>query len=67
MRHKIKPATFLNNVRNISIRAAKDTIIPFIEKPSLEKSIDSVSMINANDLFSMFTADIIKEKIVFTR
>ena len=46
-------------------------ILPFTEKPSnkhiSEVADDTKDDINASDLFSLFTADIIKEEIVFTR
>lgn len=48
-------------------------ICAFVEKPSLnypqkkENSSIPLDNINASELFSFFTADIIKEKIVFTR
>ncbi len=48
-------------------------ICAFVEKPSLsysqkrEDPANMVGEINASELFSFFTADIIKEKIVFTR
>ena len=51
----------------------KDGITPFKEEPSTEKfgkadgNSTSTNQIHASDLFSMFTADIIKEQVVFTR
>jgi hypothetical protein len=52
-----------------------NTIFPFQEKPSVEaESIsrektdgDSTKQLAAAELFSLFTADIIKEEVVFTR
>jgi hypothetical protein len=52
-----------------------DSILPFTEKPSDEKILPSdnlsrkktVDEHSASDLFSIFTADIIKEDVVFTR
>jgi len=41
-----------------------DSIIPFKEKPS-DKVIESKE--RASELFSMFTADIIKEDMMFVR
>lgn len=47
-------------------------ILPFTEKPSenhfLSKEDNSENTsLKAHDLFSLFTADIIKEEIIFTR
>ncbi len=46
-------------------------IFPFTEKPSNEHFVqqekDIKDEIQACDLFSLFTADIIKEEVVFTR
>ncbi len=46
-------------------------ILPFTEKPSnayLEQKEESgKNDIQASDLFSLFTADIIKEEVIFTR
>jgi hypothetical protein len=45
-------------------------IFPFTEKPSNEHFIQqdkAKDEIQASDLFSLFTADIIKEEVVFTR
>jgi hypothetical protein len=50
-----------------------DGIFAFVEKPSLncpqkkEETGNIEAEINASELFSLFTADIIKEKIIFTR
>jgi len=46
-------------------------ILPFTEKPSnkhlSERNETAKDEIPASDLFSLFTADIIKEEIIFTR
>jgi hypothetical protein len=46
-------------------------VIPFTEKPSndqfIEKEENGKNAIRASDLFSFFTADIIKEETLFTR
>ena len=42
-------------------------IIPFVEAPSEEKKDKKLPDLQAIDLFSLFTADIIKEEVVFTR
>jgi hypothetical protein len=49
------------------------SILPFKEKPSVDlnssasENKDKKSTLNASELFSFFTADIIKEEITFTR
>lgn len=51
----------------------RDGISPFCEKPSpnvMQKKEEPACIddeINASELFSLFTANIIKEKIIFTR
>jgi hypothetical protein len=54
---------------NIRTNASIDTFIqPYKEKPSKNISEQkNESQINPHDLFLFFTADIIKEDIVFTR
>jgi hypothetical protein len=44
-------------------------ILPFTEKPSVspDQSDTRKNELNASDLFSHFTANIIKEDVVFTR
>ncbi|MBC7946320.1 MAG: hypothetical protein H7Y42_00460 [Chitinophagaceae bacterium] len=48
-----------------------DEILPFTEKPSLDHTSkaysDKNSQLGASDLFALFTADIIREEVVFTR
>lgn len=51
-----------------------NTILPFTEKPSSETELDANNHaaprdnnIAASELFSLFTANIIKEEVVFTR
>ncbi|MGN6194234.1 MAG: hypothetical protein ACTHOB_04810 [Ginsengibacter sp.] len=47
-----------------------DGILPFTEKPSNEHMIqkeDAKNDLGASDLFSLFTANIIKEEITFIR
>jgi hypothetical protein len=53
-------------------RVSEEVIQPFKEKPSTDnqpkpKGNEKDSRLEASDLFSLFTADIIKEKAVFTR
>lgn len=48
-------------------------ILPFKEKPSVNsfsaspESMDTKSQLNASELFSIFTADIIKKEVTFIR
>jgi len=63
---QIKIISYLRNVKLNSIK-------PFIERPSTDRQLDSDDAkkqgqgLCATDLFSLFTADIIKEEVVFTR
>ncbi|MDB5200597.1 MAG: hypothetical protein JWQ27_6 [Ferruginibacter sp.] len=54
------------------LQQGRDAIFPFTEAPAVtrdeeSKSPDDTSAMSATNLFSMFTADIIKEQVVFTR
>jgi hypothetical protein len=52
------------------IKATRAAIMPFTELPDDERAGTNTSpekKINAAELFSFFTADIIKEEVVFTR
>ncbi len=60
--------------KSLSIMRLQAGITPFIEKPSdkhenaLPDVLDKVSVrINAVELFSLFTADVIKKEVFFTR
>lgn len=46
-----------------------NSILPFTEKPSIEhgEQKQETDKLAASDLFSLFTADIIREQVVFTR
>lgn len=55
----------LRNIVKIN-NTLKSSIQPFKELPSIN-SIGQEARINAHDLFSFYTADIIKEDIVFVR
>ena len=60
---KIKIISYLRNVKLSSIK-------PFLERPSTDRLLDQQEKkdeLAAADLFSLFTADIIKEKVIFTR
>ena len=41
--------------------------LPFIELPSVSRHEDKDELHSAEGLFSLFTADIIKQEVVFTR
>ena len=52
------------------LKITRSSILPFTERPDVERSEgieNHESKINATELFSFFTADIIKEKVVFIR
>jgi hypothetical protein len=63
MKKKIKRSKLLKVVRKINI----DSICPFKEKPSDLFNKEKRGVIDATDLFSFFTADIIKEDMEFVR
>lgn len=55
--------------KNVQITNAINAFIqPFKELPSVIKTgQESADRINAHDLFSLYTADIIKEDVIFAR
>ncbi len=55
--------------KTVEIKEAINTYMqPFKEMPSLNNTgIESTDRINAHDLFSLYTADIIKKDIVYAR
>jgi len=64
MRKKTKRSKLIKVLKTLKI----DAIVPFKEKPSLEMSDTGKNEeMNASQLFSFFTADIIKEDIEFVR
>jgi hypothetical protein len=64
MRKKIKRAKLVQVLKTLKI----DAIVPFKEKPSEELSNPGKKdEMNATQLFSLFTADIIKEDVEFVR
>ena len=64
MRKKTKRSKLIKVLKTLKI----DAIVPFKEKPSLEMSDTGKNEeMNASQLFSYFTADIIKEDIEFVR
>jgi len=53
------------------VRKTKSGIMPYTEKPSEDTSLDnkgkSKDKLHASDLFSQFTANVIKEEKIFVR
>lgn len=72
---KLNPKSIvMTSTTSFSFLRIQDGICPFFEKPSDEhNTLEDYDMkrceerINAIDLFSYFTADVIKEKVIFTR
>lgn len=61
-----------NDSQHSSKDARRDSIVPFTERPSEGRSGKPVSpkakdKLNGTELFSLFTADIIREDVPFTR
>ena len=68
MRKKLKEQAI--RLTSIVKHVTRETILPFTEKPSVEhedEEKNAKEKLCASDLFSLFTADIIKEEVVFTR
>jgi len=63
----IKTTSLEEKVLALIKKVGISEILPFRERPSEEKKDKEEQKIEAFDLFSMFTADIIKEEVVFTR
>lgn len=59
----------LNMIGRLSEKVLYDSIKPFTEAPPAEKNMQATGKTKdlAADLFSLFTADIMKENIQFTR
>jgi hypothetical protein len=58
----------LERINRLSFKVVYDSIKPFIETPPEETNIRCEKRdTKAADLFSMFTADIIKSNVLFTR
>ncbi|WP_194776261.1 hypothetical protein [Pararhodonellum marinum] len=55
--------------RNVKISETENTFIrPFRERPCIEDTgQESVARMNPYDLFSSYTADIIRKDVIFTR
>jgi len=72
---KISSSNYIaRKIRRLSLIRVQDGFIPFTEKPSdkfeqvpEEVKADAGGRISALELFSLFTADIIKEKTLFVR
>jgi len=68
---EIIPQNLKIEIRKTTLR--RDGISPFCEKPSpnvMQKKEEPACIddeINASELFSLFTANIIKERTIFTR
>lgn len=64
MRKKTKRSKLIKVLKKLKI----DAILPFKEKPSAELSDPAKKdEMNASQLFSLFTADIIKQDVEFVR
>lgn len=63
MKKKIKRSKLVKVLRTLKI----DSIAPFKEKPSDLINKDKKNEMDASELFSFFTADIIKEDVEFVR
>ena len=63
MKKKIKRSKLVKVLRTLKI----DSIVPFKEKPSDLINKDKKNELEASELFSLFTADIIKEDVEFVR
>jgi hypothetical protein len=48
------------------LKTTKATILPFLEEPA-EKTEENKNGVSATELFSLFTANIIQEEVVFLR
>ena len=63
MKKIVKRSKLIKVLREVKI----DSICPFKEKPSEKIDHDKKTDLDASELFSFFTADIIKEDIEFVR
>jgi hypothetical protein len=60
----------LDKTFSLLLRQSKAIIFPFTELPAITREEENEKRsfaLSATDLFSFFTADIIKEDVVFTR
>lgn len=64
-----KKSSLIRKVKSVRI----NEIVPFREQPMVEhiqqenKSVENDGQLHASQLFSLFTADIIKQNVIFTR
>ena len=71
--HKIDTINIITSIEQVTLSRLQDGLLPFVEKPSDqydEKDVSCNSInnrIKAQDLFSLFTADIINEQVLFIR
>ena len=65
MQKKIKRSKLVKVLRTLKFDSI--SIVPFKEKPSDLVNKDKKTEMDASELFSFFTADIIKEDIEFVR
>ena len=63
MRKKTKRSKLLKVLKKLKI----ESIVPFKEKPADVLNKEKTEDMNASELFSFFTADIIKEDVEFVR
>lgn len=63
MRKKTKRSKLVKVLKKLKI----DSIVPFKEKPADIFNKEKKDEMNASELFSFFTADIIKEDVEFVR
>jgi len=71
----ISPKKVVTQLRRAPLRSIQEGFVPFTEKPSdkykgmadTAAAQQNNSRINAFELFSHFTAEIIKKKVLFTR
>ena len=68
MRRKPQPATTVRVSRFLK-QLKTNGILPYKERPAVQSTDKEKTgeKLGASDLFSIFTADIIKEDVVFTR
>lgn len=63
----MKKQTKRSKLNKVLRKMKIDAILPFKEKPSDEVKVGEKDKIEASELFSLFTADIIKKDIEFVR
>lgn len=63
----MKKQTKRSKLNKVLRKMKIDAILPFKEKPSDEVKVGDADKIEASELFSLFTADIIKKDMEFVR